>query len=294
MAWPSASSAAGLRVVIALAVAGVAGQHDPRRAPPGFQDERPGADRMLGDLVAIAGHHLVRQRAIQVIACQHLLHQARPGLLGLELQRVAVERAQAFNGGVVVERCLLLDGGAAQRRQAHQPGIIKARPAGAFEGRIGKAFDAEDEILCGHFAALATEGRVVGKVDAVLEPDGEGLEVGADLGHAIGNQRHDLGGPRQMVVGVKRLENMAGDTARIEVAQLARVEAGLGGAKGVAQDLGLGCRCRWGQAQQAQQDHQAQQAGQAQRQQGLHGCTLRWLLSMSKYSQKFCLNGWRR
>ena len=71
-----------------------------------------GADRMRHDVVAVGLHHFARHRRIRDRGERR--REARPRLGELELQRVAVERANALDVAVVVERLFL-----AQRAVAH-------------------------------------------------------------------------------------------------------------------------------------------------------------------------------
>jgi hypothetical protein len=79
--------------------------------------------------------------------------------------------------------------------------------------------------------------RIVSEEDVRADLEGEGPEVLRDLGHAIGGQRLQLERPGQVVVGEQRIEDVRGADARVDVADLGRIEARLGHLEGVAQHL---------------------------------------------------------
>ena len=225
-----------LGVVEHLAEVGVALEGDERAAPPLDELERAGADRVRSASVAVELDHLARHRAVEVAAGQGLV-EARSRLLEREAHRVAVERADAFDLLVVVERLLLVEGALAQLRQAEIAFRLHARPHRALVRRIGEALPRVDVVLGDELAPLALERRVVGEEDAGPDPRGPDAEVVGVLRHAVGGERLDLHRPRQVVVGVEALEDVRRQRARVQVVDLGRIEAGLGDLEGVAQDL---------------------------------------------------------
>ena len=58
-----------------------------------------------------------------------------------------------------------------------------------------------------------------------------------DLGHGREGVGHELERPREVVVAERRVEEIRDDRRGIEVRELGRVEAGLGGLEGVAEGL---------------------------------------------------------
>ena len=225
-----------LLVVEALAVMRVALQHHQRAAPPLLEHEGPGAHRMRHRVARIGLDHLARDRAVQV-ALREDLHQPRPRLLRPELQRVAVERAQALDGLVVVEGLA----GLAHLRvvfvEPEQLELLHFAPRRRGHGRIGEALEGVDVVLGRQLPALALEGGIVREIDAGAQLDRPQLVVVGALRQRRRGQRFHLRGTRQLVVGVEPLEHVGRDHARIEVADLGRIEAGLGDAEGVAQHL---------------------------------------------------------
>ena len=192
---------------------------------------------MRDDLIAVLLHHLARHRAVQVAAGEGL-DEAWPAFFEPELQRVAVERAQAIDFAVVVERRLVLQRCIAQRLQADDLQFGDRGPGRRLPARIGETLDRVDEILRHQFAPLSFECRVVLEVDAGADADGPGPEVLGRLRHALGHIGNDLERPRQVVIRIQPIENMRGDDARVQVRQLRRIESGLGNRERVAQHLG--------------------------------------------------------
>ena len=267
-------------VVEALAVGGVALQHDERSPAPLGEHEGPCAHRVRHDLVAVLLHHLARHGAVQ-IGLRQLLQKARAGFGEGDADRVAVDGFQAGNGRVVVEGLLAglrLLAGFFQALDA--PGLHR-RPAGAGDGGVGVAGEAVDVVLRHQLALLAAKGGVVGEVDAGLDarrPDGE---VGIRLGHRLGGQGLELGGPREVVVGDQALEDVRRDHPGVEVLDARGVKAGFGHAEGVAQHLLV-----FGQG--GREQAQGQQAGGKE----FHGAAL--LVLMSTYSHQFTQKRGRR
>ena len=127
-----------LGVVQDLAVVGVALEHDQRTATPLREPERPAADRVRHDLLAVHLDHLARDCAEQVTAGERLV-EARARLLELEADRVAVERADAGDLAVVVERLAAVDRFLAQRGQAQELRLEDAGRRRALVGGVDEA-----------------------------------------------------------------------------------------------------------------------------------------------------------
>jgi hypothetical protein len=215
-----------------------------------FQHERPGAHRVLADLVAVELDHLAGQGGRHVRVGHLGQHEAGRRARQLDLEGVAVQRLQPFNRRVVVEGLLLGHQPLAQFRQAQHLGVFQAVEVGAFPLRVVMALQAVD-IVFGHqfallhHAVLALEGRVVGEVDARLELESEGLEVVRHLGHGDQGVRPHARGLGQEFEFHGRVEQARHHGVRVQVADLRRVEGGLGNEEGIAQHLqGLHCRRR--------------------------------------------------
>ena len=111
------------------AVAGVALQHHLGAAPPLRQPKGAGAHRVLGDLVAVGQHHVMRQRTEQAVVGKQL-DQARARLYRGELQGVAVDGLQAGHVGAVVEGRAAVQRTLAHGAQADEAGLFHLAPAG--------------------------------------------------------------------------------------------------------------------------------------------------------------------
>ena len=212
-------------------------QQDLVRALPVLEHIRAGADRIAHrpavTLLAILFDHLAgdsRHRRLR-----HVVHQHVIGVLELEPYRVAIDRLHAFDLCVVVQLAglfrlfddrvgaheLVLD--IEQVRRAH-PGIEQPLP------RV-------DVVVGDQLPLPAVECRIVGKENPLPDPYGPGQPVVGDFrqrGRGIG---HQLVGPRQIVVAVERIENVAIDEIRIQIADCLRIEAGLGDLERHAQRL---------------------------------------------------------
>ena len=220
---------------------------------------------MRVDLVAVELDHLARLRADEVGAGQNAEDQTRARLGDLDLQRVAVQRLQAFDRRVVVEGLFAVERGLAHLGQAEDLVGVDPAPERTLVGRVGDALVRIDVVLRRDLAARTLERRVAREVDAGRDLDGPGAEVGGCRRHAIGHQRTDLDRPRQMVVLVERLEDVRRDVARIEVAHLGRVERRFGAAKcDVQHPPGVGAGSLGGQRCQREQ-HGSRGAQAAQR-----------------------------
>ena len=206
----------------------------------------------------------------------------------MELHGVAVERAQAFDGAVVVEGRLAVEGELAQLGQADELEVGQPSPGRALHRRVGEAFEGIDVVLGDELTLLAFEGFIVSKEDAGLDAHRPDLEVRRDLGHAHRRERAELGWPRKRVVLVERLEDVWRHGTRVDVADLRRVEPRLGHREGIAQHLlrRAGLACGGGAGHRA---GQTQCGAQGQGVSTFHGLLLRCssALSMSTYFQEF-------
>ena len=234
-----------LLVVELVAKGRVAVEHDLRAALPAPEHEGTGADRVLVDAVAVGLDDLARDRARHRGVAQHI-GQARIAAGQAQLQRVAVEGAQARGLAVVVER-LAGQRLRAQRAQAEDLLLLDGRQMRALPARIEVALQAVDVVCRGQLARPTVEGRIVGEEDAGPDADREGLEVVADLGHGDSGRwpQHHRAGEKGVLE--RRLENVGDDDARVVVRHRRRIETGLGGSKGIAQHLdgrGRAGRCR--------------------------------------------------
>ena len=223
----------GLRVVAQVAVAGEALHHDARAAPPLGQPERAGADRVLHDAVAVGLDHLARHRR----QAGEGVEEARARLAQADAQRVAVDRGQALDRPVVVEGLLRLQRGLAQLAQADDALLLQRAVAGALGRRVVEALDRVDVVLGDQLAGAALEGRIVVEQDARAQLQREAAVIVGDLGQRQRGAGPDQEGPGQRVVVQRGLEDMRGDGQRVDIAELDRIEAGLGGREGVAQHL---------------------------------------------------------
>jgi hypothetical protein len=186
-------------------------------------------------LVAVGLDHFARDRT-EDVARGPAVKMAWPRLAQLHSQRVAVERLQPFDLSVVVELAAFHRLGV-ELAQADDALVLERRQARALELRVVDALERVDEILGDELARLALEGRIVGEEDARTDLEGEGPEVFRDLGHSLGDERLQLERPGQVVVGEQRIEDVSGANARVDVAELGRIEAGLGHLEGIAQHL---------------------------------------------------------
>jgi hypothetical protein len=225
-----------LGVVEHLAKLGVSLHDDEGAAAPLDEPERAGADRVAVDLLAVVLDHLARDCAEQVAGGQPF-RKARPRLAEPDLERVAVEGAQALDLAVVVERPLAVERRLAQLGQSEVLLGLEARPDRALVGRVGEALERIHVVLRDQLAALPLEGRIALEVDPGLDANRPDAKVGRRLGRPRGRQRLDLDRPREMVVLVERFEDVRRERARIEVDDLDRIQARLGDPKRVAQHL---------------------------------------------------------
>ncbi len=191
---------------------------------------------MFHDLVTIFLHHLARHRA-QHAGFGQPVNEAGLAVLQLETNGVTVQRPQPLHFGVVVKPGTRFFGIPAQGIHAQQFELFHVRINLALGLGIKDALKCIDKVLRGQLALFATKGRIVGKVNAGLDLDGEGLEVIGDDWHAIRHIGNNLGGARQIVVAVQRVEHVLGGCARVVVGDLCRVEAGFRNFKRVAQYL---------------------------------------------------------
>ncbi len=148
------------------------------------------------------------------------------GLDELELQRVAVERAQALDLRVVVELARAL--GLRERLVETREPVAHEEDVGRAHLRIDEPLHRVHEVVRGELALLSLEHRVVGEVDALLDADRPREAVGGDLGQRLRCARNDLVRPREVVVLVERVEDRRVDRVGVQVLRGLRIEAGLG------------------------------------------------------------------
>ena len=230
----------GLAVEADVAIGGVLVEDDARGAPPRAQAIRPGADGMGGDVVAVGLDHLARDA--DGIRLAEGGREARPRRRQPELDRVAVERAQALDLGAIVERLLLAQCALAQGVEAEDAVLVERAVEGALGGRVVHALEREDVVVGHQFARLALERRVVGEEGAAPQAHRPGFEISRRLGHRLGRARHAPHRQGQGVVAHQALEDVGDDPVRIQVARLGGIEAGLGSFLEDAQDIRSHCR----------------------------------------------------
>ncbi len=190
---------------------------------------------MLHDRGAVFLDHFARHDA-DGAGIGERVDEARPRSLQLELHRVAIERLQAFDRGVVFELAGL-ERTLVQFIEADDAFLHHAGELLALGRRVEEALVCVDHVMRRQLALLAPERCVVGKVDAPPHLHGIGTVVGRDLRHSFGQRGHDFDRARQVVVAVQRLEDVGGDDARIQVRQLRRVEPRFCNRKSVAEHL---------------------------------------------------------
>ncbi len=220
-----------------LAKGRVANQLDARGASPRRQPERPGAHRVRGHIIGVGLHHLARHRP-GVQRRGEVVVKARAGRAQADAEGVAVERANAFDLLVVVERRLAAARRIAQFRQAEQPGVLEDVDVFGVVLRVVEALDGVDVVLRDQLARPAAERRIVGEEDAGPDAEREAREVGGDLRHRRSGLQAQLQRPGEVVVRQRRLEDARHHRARIEVGDLHRVETGFGGVERDAQRVG--------------------------------------------------------
>ena len=216
------------------AIAGIGGEHDLRRARVALEQERPAAHRMRGRFVAIRFDRLARDRPAEGIG-EHV-REVRVRLLQPDDERVAVRRLQARHRRVIVEATarlrLLGELVEADDLPGEEKGVGRAVPG------IVEALERVRVIERSQLALPALERRIVGKIDALPDPEHVASAVGRDLGQGFGGIGDELRGPRQVIVGEQRVEDRLDDLSGVIVTHPHRIESGLRGLEGDAQDLG--------------------------------------------------------
>ncbi len=122
-AWPCDIVGVRLGVVQQLAEVRVALEHHLRAAPPLHEAEGAGAHGMVADGLAVELVHFARHGAEEA-GVGDGVDEARARALELELQGVAVERANALHRAVVVERLVALQRLLAQRLEADHAFLV--------------------------------------------------------------------------------------------------------------------------------------------------------------------------
>ncbi len=203
-------------------IARIRPENDLRRLAPLDQTIRTGADG--------PAHH-VRARRLDGLARnghrQHpgqLLEQRVVGGMEPDLQRVAVERAQAFDRRVVVHLRAGLARGVDDRARADDQ-LGERRVAAVAQVGVEMALDRIHIVLGDQLARLGLEHRIVGEQDSLLHAHRPRLAAVGHLGHRLGGVGDDLGRRGEIVELVERFEDVARDARRIEIGPLLRVEA---------------------------------------------------------------------
>ena len=199
-------------------------QHDSVAATPFFEPVGSGTHRVChhpGRRVAVRLDDLARHRRGR--GKREVGQKLGVREVELELQRVAVDRLQAF------DRCVVIELAGLPRLRQHafraDEAPVEHMELCAAHARIEHALPRENVILCDQLALPAFERGIVGEVDAGLDPDCPRLAVGADLGQRHRRVRHQLHRPREMIVRVQRIEDHAVDPRAVEVRRLRIVAA---------------------------------------------------------------------
>jgi hypothetical protein len=206
------------------------------------------------------------------------------GLGEANAQRIAVHDLEAGDFRVVVEAALLLglrdrvlDAGDAALDEPQ----VRRRGLG-----IHEALEGELVVGGGQLALLALERRIVGEEDPLLDAQGVRLAVVGDLRHRLERLRLQLRGPREEVVGERRLEDLLDDVVRVLIGRERRVEVGLRDEVGDAEDFRLGDRELRAMERGQRQDRRCETPHLP----ATFSCAL---VSMSMYFQKPRITGWR-
>ena len=157
------------------------------------------------------------------------------GVRKLDAKRMAVDRFEVRELRVVVELARLLR----LRGEGVEPfdlAIQQERVRRAVR-RIGEAHERVHEILRDKLARRALERGVGREVDALAKAERVGTAAVGDLGHRLRHHGHELGRPREVVVGKKPLENGLQHRRGVVVRDAYRVEAGLGSLEREPDDL---------------------------------------------------------
>jgi hypothetical protein len=136
---------------------------------------------------------------------------------------MAIERAQALDGRVVIEPRARLAGGVHDRARAEDE-IRDERLAAAAQVGVDIALDRVDVVFGDELAALAAERRIIGEKDARLELDGPDLAVPGHYRKRRRGARHRRRRPVQVIPLAQTLVDYRGDVAREFVLELLRIE----------------------------------------------------------------------
>ncbi len=209
-----------------LAIARIRRQHDTAAPPPVAEHVRPRPDRMVHDAtgvrIAIFLDDFARDRAHR--RRRHLLDQRVVRLHEPDLQRVAIERLQAFDLRVVVElaaRLRLRDGRIAADEDALDDQIPRRG-----ELRIEQPLPAVHVVFRDQLARLVAEHGIGRKVDALPHLHDDRLAAIGDLGQAFRRRRGQRVRSLQEIVLQQRIEDRAIDPVRVRIRRRLRIEAG--------------------------------------------------------------------
>ena len=159
----------------------------------------------------------------------------------MDFQRVAIQQLKAFDRRVVVElaaRGLLPGKRIHADDQAFKQILIRR-----FRFRVEQALHRVRDVGGDQFAFFSGEGRVVGKVDALLHPQRVGLAIGTDVRHRFKHVGLQFQRSGEVIVGQRRVEHLLVHQRRIPVGCLRGIETGFGDLEGVTHDfvgVGLG------------------------------------------------------
>ena len=153
---------------------------------------------MRTEIIPVFFNHLARHRTGNPAIGQ--VEQEDVFWLGqLDLPGVAIKRAQAFQRRIVIKLVGLARLGdifIGAGNHAFHLAQLRGRQARVHQSLHGV------HIILGHQLALfAIERRVVGEINAGLDAQGDGLEVGGDFRHFGQRVRHELQRSRQIVIG---------------------------------------------------------------------------------------------
>ena len=192
--------------------------HDHLRGVEGNQAKGPGTYRPQAQLTPVALDRLARHHGS--VALRECERQLRKRADQANLQGVRIERAQAFDIGVVVRAGILplVD---AQHAALPQPGPLRTHC------RVEVTLDRVNHVLRGHFAALTVrKRRVVDEPHAAAQTDGIGQTIVGDFRHCFGEVGLEFVGLCQVLVGVQRVVNADYDQIGVRGSRLHRVQRG--------------------------------------------------------------------
>src|SRR5688572_17413517 len=135
---------------------------------------------MSHDLITVRFHNFSGDRTEKIRACKQL-YKVRVGITKADLQRVPIQRSQAFNLNVIRKWSSFLQRAASKLVQSEDLELLQAGHDRALPAWVEEPFQRIHEVLRNQFALHALECRIVLKENSTADRKRKDAKISRNL-----------------------------------------------------------------------------------------------------------------